>query len=296
MFSEVSYFSIFNDIIRSLDFSSTVSLKCDFSLSLFKYVLIFIWLHQILVAVSRILVASSGIFPCGAWILDLWHLGFVASGMWDPSSLSRDWTHAPCIGRRILNHWTTREVLRMAFFYQSPVGISLSFSYHSSCLWLPIAIPSKALRPAVTMVPTITNPDVWQRPKFASLKCTAPWNRIPSLDSLQFPCCFRSSALSASCQQPDWLSWDYILAEERLATCPTASPVSFSWVFSSLLCFFSFSCLGYNAANHPGCRGQGPPLGRQCRTLEGACLLRASWGRSDVNCVILGELLHLFES
>ena len=30
--------------------------------------------------------------------------------MWDPSSLTRDQTHIPCIGRRILNHWTAREV------------------------------------------------------------------------------------------------------------------------------------------------------------------------------------------
>ena len=26
------------------------------------------------------------------------------------SSLTRDQTHVPCVGRRILNHWTTREV------------------------------------------------------------------------------------------------------------------------------------------------------------------------------------------
>ena len=30
--------------------------------------------------------------------------------MWDLSSLTRDRTHTPCIGRRSLNHWTTREV------------------------------------------------------------------------------------------------------------------------------------------------------------------------------------------
>ena len=31
-------------------------------------------------------------------------------GMWDLISLTRDQTRAPCIGR-LLNHWTTREVL-----------------------------------------------------------------------------------------------------------------------------------------------------------------------------------------
>ena len=30
--------------------------------------------------------------------------------MWDLSSLTRDQTHIPCIVRRILCHWTTREV------------------------------------------------------------------------------------------------------------------------------------------------------------------------------------------
>ena len=31
-------------------------------------------------------------------------------GMWDFSSLTRDWTRNPCTGRRSLNHWTVREV------------------------------------------------------------------------------------------------------------------------------------------------------------------------------------------
>ena len=32
------------------------------------------------------------------------------------ASLSRDQTHSPCIGRRILNHWTTSEVLGFYFY------------------------------------------------------------------------------------------------------------------------------------------------------------------------------------
>ena len=35
---------------------------------------------------------------------------FWSWGMWCLSSLTRDWTHTPCIGRWNLNHWTTREV------------------------------------------------------------------------------------------------------------------------------------------------------------------------------------------
>ena len=32
-------------------------------------------------------------------------------GIWDPSSLIGDQSQVPCIGRWILNHWTTMEVL-----------------------------------------------------------------------------------------------------------------------------------------------------------------------------------------
>ena len=37
-------------------------------------------------------------------------LVFRPRGMWDLSSLTRDRTRTPCIGRQSLNHWTTREV------------------------------------------------------------------------------------------------------------------------------------------------------------------------------------------
>ena len=52
-------------------------------------------------------------------LLDLETLGFVVlvfvlavpCRMWDLSFLTRDWTLTPCAGRRILNHWTVKEVL-----------------------------------------------------------------------------------------------------------------------------------------------------------------------------------------
>ena len=43
-------------------------------------------------------------------LLLLYVLGFWLRGMWDLSSLTRDRTRTPCIGRRSLNHWTAREV------------------------------------------------------------------------------------------------------------------------------------------------------------------------------------------
>ena len=37
-------------------------------------------------------------------------------GMWDLSSLPRDRTHMPHIGKQILNHWTTSKVLTLVVF------------------------------------------------------------------------------------------------------------------------------------------------------------------------------------
>ena len=88
-----------------------------------------VWVFSSLVVASRLQ---------GTWALQLWHVGSrvcglcslrhmgslveayelsscgtraqLPRGMWEPSSPTRDRTHVPCIGRRILYHWTTREV------------------------------------------------------------------------------------------------------------------------------------------------------------------------------------------
>ena len=49
-----------------------------------------------------------------------WHTGLVAPRDVE-SSLTRDQTRVPCIGRQIPNHWTTREAQIWLF------GLSLSF-------------------------------------------------------------------------------------------------------------------------------------------------------------------------
>ena len=36
-------------------------------------------------------------------------------GTWDLRSPTRDQTHAPCVARQILNHWTTREIPQISF-------------------------------------------------------------------------------------------------------------------------------------------------------------------------------------
>ena len=48
--------------------------------------------------------------PCVMLELLLWSVDLVAPRLWEPSSLIRNLTHIPCIARRILNHWTIREV------------------------------------------------------------------------------------------------------------------------------------------------------------------------------------------
>ena len=84
-----------------------------------------LWHTGSFVVACRLFVATRGLLSsCGVWAsLQLWRAGSRACGlsscgawsqlprgMWDLSSPTRDRTHVPCIGRWILNHWTTREV------------------------------------------------------------------------------------------------------------------------------------------------------------------------------------------
>ena len=56
----------------------------------------------------------GGFYCCRVWAVG-WR-GFSSCGTWAEfpmyveSSWTRDQTHVPCIGRQILNHWTTRKV------------------------------------------------------------------------------------------------------------------------------------------------------------------------------------------
>ena len=52
----------------------------------------------------------AGFSSCGTQAQMLWHTGLVAPQRVG-SSQTRDRTHVPCIGRRILNHCATREAL-----------------------------------------------------------------------------------------------------------------------------------------------------------------------------------------
>ena len=49
-------------------------------------------------------------------LLPFYVLVFWPQGMWDLSSLTRDRTLSPCIGRQSPNHWTAREVPKVTLF------------------------------------------------------------------------------------------------------------------------------------------------------------------------------------
>ena len=82
-----------------------------------------IWLMVCFGVVNVKWASSSFFFFCCAGS-SLRHVGFSSCSMWallphsvwDLSSLTRDRTHIPCIGRWILNCWTTREIPRVLHF------------------------------------------------------------------------------------------------------------------------------------------------------------------------------------
>ena len=113
------------------------------------YFLLFVvsWLCWIVIDVhglSIALVSGGWALAVGMWASlvaahglraraqELWHTGLVAF-WYVESSRIRDRTHVPCTGRRILNHWTTKEVL-VHFLYWLFTFWMLSFEIH--CIFL----------------------------------------------------------------------------------------------------------------------------------------------------------------
>ena len=75
--------------------------------------------------------AHCGSFSCGArasgtWAQPLWRTGLVARQHVE-SSWTRDRTRIPCIGRWILNPWTTRKALVVRFYLNSLLSPWLAF-------------------------------------------------------------------------------------------------------------------------------------------------------------------------
>jgi len=65
---------------------------------------------NLLLQCSDSLVVVHGLSSCGTQ-------AYLLHGCGNLSSLTRNWTHNPCITRCILNHWTTKEVPILLPFY-----------------------------------------------------------------------------------------------------------------------------------------------------------------------------------
>ena len=116
------------------------------------YSFIFLCLHPVLVAACRIF--GCRLSSCGTQAQ-------LPQGMWDLSSLTRDWTHIPCTARWILNHWTAREV-------PSP-----TVSLHSvACA----ADPSPTALP-LTLAMSLPLPEQKSKQSWEPLHLPLPWQK-----------------------------------------------------------------------------------------------------------------------
>ena len=109
------------------------------------FLILFLWQHCAFVAAGRLSPAEeSGGYSLLSTGLLLWCTGLAA-----PRHVGSSWTRVqtcvPCIGRQILNHWTTREVLeRILLSLLLPASLSLSL-----CLSLSLPPPSVSLTPSL---------------------------------------------------------------------------------------------------------------------------------------------------
>ena len=94
--------------IAACGLSLIVASRCYSSLQCVGFSL---WWFLLLRSTGSRLVGFSS---CSVWAQQLWHTGLVAPQR-VRSSQTRARTRVPCIGRRILNHCTTREVLCSIF-------------------------------------------------------------------------------------------------------------------------------------------------------------------------------------
>ena len=77
--------------------------------------------------------------------------------MWDLSSPTRDRTHVPCIGRQILDHWTTREVpilfVLLREDFQVHPFLAVASTLHAYCCYhLPALLQKTPHQPSLHLV------------------------------------------------------------------------------------------------------------------------------------------------
>ena len=129
--------------------SSTRALRCG------------VWASLQLQHIDFSLVVTCRLCSCGTWAPE--HMGSVVvacglsicsvqaqlpHGICDLISPNRDRTHVPCIGRKILNHWTTREVpINMDVF----LFICVFFNFFQQC---PVVFSVQVFAFLVKFIPT----------------------------------------------------------------------------------------------------------------------------------------------
>ena len=132
-----------------------------------------VWLQRVGCSLQWLLLLQSMGFRA-LWLQQLGLMGLVALGH-RGSSQTRDRTRVPCIGRWILNHWTSREALYsiifiLAFFSFWVAGllfVSTMDVYHSGTLflgfsaWKVLTLCSRARQQALLLRSFL--PPLWDR-------------------------------------------------------------------------------------------------------------------------------------
>ena len=89
-------------------------LNLIFLLNLFFDVYYFFSVHTVyfflILFLNFTILSGSALYWVCYNIVSVLCFGFWLRGMWDLTSLTRDWTGTPCIVRQSLNHWIAKEV------------------------------------------------------------------------------------------------------------------------------------------------------------------------------------------
>ena len=162
---------------------------------------------------------ACGLSGCNAGAQWLWRLGSVAT--WHvESSQTRDSTCVPCIGRQILNNWTTREVLSSSLNKSNDSPAVWTFHIH----WKPEALV--CVEPPLLWSPSILPSSAY------------------GFNSVLFYCLLFSSscAVQFSCSVVSVSWWPHVLQHARLpCSSPTPGACSNSCP-SSRWCHPTISC------------------------------------------------------
>ena len=155
---------------------SQISIDLAFCKKLVKY-LVHLWLLSVSITAPglSLVAAAGGLFVAGARVFLLaslllgrvgprahglqwlWHM-VSAAPQRVGSSWTREETHVFCVGRQILNHWTTRDVLDLASPKEtwSPVTVSPSLAP------VPAAVPPESAPPLTSPTQVPPSPGMLQ--------------------------------------------------------------------------------------------------------------------------------------